>query len=343
MKFTAHILVVEDDAAIRNLFEKLLGYHHIQADIVGNAEKALALLDHCEFDLIVADIHLPGMDGLEMLRRIRKKSNHIDVILMSADVEVNKVLSAIKMGVYDYLLKPFESLNEVIQKIERALSKRRMVLENQRLLRYLTDANTQIEDMNRSLEAQVIKRTQQLEAANRRLQELSLTDEVTGLYNQRFLFRRLDEEFRRHQRYQHGLAVIMMDIDHFKIVNDTHDHLFGSQVLARVGTAIVESVRNTDFAIRYGGDEFAVIMPNTLMEGAELVSERIRRQVAATNFGEEGPACLITMSIGVAATDRNTAHNGRALLRAADKALYTAKSGGRNRVMAAAATLARAS
>lgn len=346
MSDAAKILIVEDDTVVGELFTLLLrDTPGREAVVVETAEEAVAKLPE-GFDLVITDKNLPGMSGLELLQKIKAVDPNLDVILMTAYADMKSMLAAMHDGVYDYLVKPFDSLDEVLSKIERALEKRRMRLENIRLIEHLTTANAQIEEMNRSLEQKVKERTQQLSEANERLQALTLTDDVTGLYNQRFLYKRLEEEFARERRYHEGLAVIMVDLDDFKRVNDSHDHLFGSRVLRRVGDVLRGAVRNTDFVIRYGGDEFVVILPHTTLRQATAVAQRIRTRLQETDVGDRADQAtsirpgeheydepfFCTASLGVACLGECAADSPRSLLRAADRALYEAKANGRNRV-----------
>ena len=338
------VLVVEDDPLVGALFEELLPEHDLVPVLVTSTEEALELMTTAQFDLVLADKNLPGRSGIDLLHEVRQLYPDVNVIIMTAYADMQSVLAAINEGAYDYLTKPFDSLEEVIAKVRRALDKRRMTLENRRLIEYLTVANEQIEEMNRELEQKVRERTAQLEEANRKLEALTLTDDVTGLFNQRFLFQRLEEEFLRERRYRDGLAVVMVDLDGFKRVNDEHDHLFGSRVLRRVGGILTSGVRGTDYVVRYGGDEFVVILPHTDLENAALVAERLRHRIQTTDTGDGadeqtagGPELYpapfwLTASVGVAALGQCTADSPKSLLRAADKALYAAKRDGRNRV-----------
>jgi len=332
LKLAPRILVIEDDPLVADLFRELLPAQSYLADVVGDAETGL---EHCarqHYDLVISDKNLPGLSGIDLLKRVKAIDSDIDVIIMTAYPDMQSVLAALEAGVYDYLAKPFESIDEVMAKIARALDKRRIVVENRRLVDYLTQANAQIEGMNRGLEAEVHKRTAELKEANARLEQLSLTDDVTGLYNQRFLYGRLGEELLRARRYGEDLSILMLDVDAFKNVNDSHDHQYGSLVLRQLGDVFRKTVRATDFVVRYGGDEFVVLMPRTRLADALHLGERLRAATEAATFGVEGDVCKVTISIGAAARRESASEDAATLLRAADKAMYQAKAGGRNRL-----------
>lgn len=333
MRFEPRVLVVEDDAHVGTLFGVLLKSQNINFDTVEAAEAAIEAMGKRPYDLFIVDKNLPGKSGLDFLRHVKDNSPDVDVILMTAYADMTSVLAALDAGVYDYLVKPFPSIDDVIKKVQRALEKRRILLENRHLVKYLTQANAQIEDMNRHLEAQVQERTQQLQDANGRLEQLTLTDDVTGLFNQRFLHTRLEQEFGRARRYNAGLAVMMLDLDNFKHVNDSHDHLFGSRVLRRIGEILRRGVRDTDMVIRYGGDEFVILLPHTSLGDAIMVGERLRGLVEVTDVGDEASGTWhATVSVGVASLDECEVTTARELLRSADQALYQAKADGRNRI-----------
>jgi diguanylate cyclase (GGDEF)-like protein len=164
---------------------------------------------------------------------------------------------------------------------------------------------------------------------------LSITDELTGLYNYRFLLQRLDEEIERAKRYNRSLSLLMIDTDDFKRFNDTYGHIAGDQALADVGTALRSAVREIDVVCRYGGEEFAVVLPETDAEGAFVVAEKVREAVAAHSFsdGQGNRGVRVTVSIGLA-TFPSAAADREELLRQADDALYQAKHLGRDRVRA---------
>ncbi|NTX12334.1 diguanylate cyclase [Myxococcus sp. CA056] len=163
------------------------------------------------------------------------------------------------------------------------------------------------------------------------LQRLSSTDGLTGVHNHRHFQERLREEFRRAQRYDDPLALILLDLDHFKQVNDRHGHTAGDGVLREVAAALQRSVRETDLVARYGGEEFAVLLPRTHLTGALSVAERVRRDLATLRVGPVG-ALLVTASLGVSSFPHRTVLSPEQLLLTADEALYRAKDEGRDRI-----------
>lgn len=171
----------------------------------------------------------------------------------------------------------------------------------------------------------------QLEFSNDKLQELSRTDRLTGLANRGYWEERLTEEFARHQRYGGRLALMMLDIDHFKRINDTYGHAVGDQAIKALAGVIKTHVRNADIAGRYGGEEFGVVLLDTAVEGARLLAERLREAVEAMRLDVLGTPVAFTISIGI--TDLSVPlGNHEQMIQQADRALYESKHGGRNRV-----------
>lgn len=189
-------------------------------------------------------------------------------------------------------------------------------------------------EANELLEHRVHERTEALQIANRKLEELSTSDQLTGLRNRRYLDRALQEECCRCQRYQHPLAVLLLDIDHFKRFNDEFGHDVGDECLRRVGAVLAMEMRTPiDHVARYGGEEFCVVMPETELEGARVVAERIRAAVEAMSFMVGDRVVPVTVSVGVASMVPPDEDYSREILKKADVMLYEAKAAGRNCVM----------
>lgn len=260
-------------------------------------------------DLVLLDMGLPDMEGLEVLRRIKALPSEvfIPVIIVSARIDHDTKRRGWAIGASDYLVKPYE---------------------DQELL-WRCDAMLHIKSLQ-----------DQLRATQQKLAEQSITDGLTGLKNRRHFDERLGEEFGRAQRYSDPVSLIMVDLDHFKRVNDQHGHQMGDQVLRGAAACIRASVRDPDICARYGGEEFAVILPKTNLSGALAVAERIWRELGGKVFRQEvagaGPAAPLelrmTASIGLAVYPSSEITSAALLVKHADEALYAAKASGRNTI-----------
>jgi two-component system cell cycle response regulator len=180
-----------------------------------------------------------------------------------------------------------------------------------------------------------IDRAYDLESAisdRERFQELARTDALTGCYNRRALFERLEREVDRVKRYDQGLALLLVDLDNFKDVNDARGHLAGDSVLRQVGDLLRREARSVDVVARYGGDEFVVVLPETTQEGAVIFAERLRAKIGDYDFAETGAPLYVTVSVGVAAASVERPDTAEGLIARADAAMYEAKGGGRNQV-----------
>lgn len=293
------IMVVDDDKDHLNFIKKTLEHEGYIVHTVDRGEKALQAIEETPPDLLILDVNMPGISGIETLNLLRQKLSYVAVIFVSANDKPEDVIRGLDAGADDYIRKPFD-IRELISRIK---------------------AKLRVKDLN-----------DLLMAANEKLKTLVEIDDLTGLYNMRSIYQRLEGEIVRSQRFKKRLAIVMMDMDHFKEVNDQHDHLFGSFVLSEVGKIIRANIRQVDFAARYGGDEFLIAITETSDEGAKLFADRLKEKIEQTVFKSGDDSVTLTSSLGVAITHPDVPTDARDLVRKADEYLYDAKKKGRNRV-----------
>jgi diguanylate cyclase (GGDEF)-like protein len=323
------VLIVDDDPAhLRHVREGLApqGYRFREAQ---DGAQALSSLREHRPDLILMDVEMPGLNGVEVCRIVKANSGEggfgfIPIILMTARQAAGKV-EGLELGADDYLVKPFDMLE---------LSARvKSMLRLKALQDALLDKNRELDLKNRELD----RANKELAQRREELLTLSRTDPLTGLCNRRYFEERLQEEFARTRRYGSSLSLMMLDIDHFKRVNDTFGHPFGDEVLRGVARTARAQLREVDLLARYGGEELCALLPETSPEEARRACERVRESIQALRFefvgtdgGRQEVRC--TASLGLASVPSPALANAEALLRAADESLYAAKEAGRNRV-----------
>jgi diguanylate cyclase (GGDEF)-like protein len=300
MEFTMKetILIIEDEADILALLSSLLeseGYHIITAC---NGRDGLDKFQEHSPDLILADVRMPIMDGIEVLREVKTMELDTEVIIMTGHSDEATAIDCLRLGAYDYFCKPLEDIDVLLTAVGRVLEKRDLELKNRLLVK--------------------------------QLEEMSIKDSLTGLYNYRYLQTCLDEELARSRRYGQQIFILMIDVDHFKEVNDTYGHLFGDHVLKKLGVLISNELRSGDRLFRYGGEEFLVIMNE--IKKAEVPKAICRQMSAIRNhtFTYEGQKARVTASMGGAFFPED-AESKMSLIKAADQALYRAKEAGRDR------------
>lgn len=300
------LLIIDDSATLRQQVVETLknaGIFKNFLEAVNGIDGFKMLIDH-DVDVVLCDLEMPGMDGMKFLdmRNAHGQVRDTPVIMLTGREGQDQKIRGLERGASDYVTKPFDP-GELIARVKVQLK-----------IKQLQD---------------------HLREQNKKLEELSNTDPLTQLANRRFLMQSLEKEFRRSVRRQEPLALIMADIDHFKRINDTCGHQQGDVVLKAVAEAIVDELREYDLASRFGGEEFALLLPGAQLAQATAAAERIRKRVANLKF--EG--CLkqlgLTISLGVAAGPRKDIREIDDLVRLSDDALYAAKREGRNRVVIA--------
>jgi two-component system, cell cycle response regulator len=291
------ILIVDDDLSILDTVHEFIQMSGYDACVAASAEEALGVLSATPIEVVITDIMLPGMDGLELTDRI-KRTWDIDVIVMTGYSTEYSYAEAISKGASDFVFKPVR-FEELLLRLKRVLKERRLTQERLHMME--------------------------------ELKKLSITDGLTQLYNSRYFYSQIKGEIERFKRYGHKLSMLLLDIDHFKDYNDTHGHLEGDKILVRIGRIIKSCLRKMDTAYRYGGEEFTIILPGTPGEEAKTVAERLRTAVAAEDFtGGDHPGSRITISIGV--TQYCHDEPVSSFVQRADQAMYQSKQSGRNKV-----------
>jgi two-component system, cell cycle response regulator len=299
------ILILDDDRSVRQLLGKMITDCGYEPLVASTWAEALRMYRESSPHLILLDVMMPGMDGYKVAKMFRDQGGaFVPIILLTALEDLESKRRGMAAGADDFLTKPVSQLELQIR------------LTSMLRIKVLTD---------------------QLAHANAQLAELAVTDPLTSLHNRRHLYQEMEREFARAQRYRRPLACFMLDIDHFKNVNDTYGHQVGDRVLVLVADVIRGSVRNTDIAGRFGGEEFMILAPETPAANALVLGERVRQKVAARTEAGQPDVPRVTISIGVATTEHPVASDANELVRLADEALYKAKEGGRDRVVAAGA------
>ncbi len=297
-----NILIVDDEIGVRDSMHEFIEMAGFRSTIASSAEEAIDLLKKNNIQVVITDIMLPGMGGLELTKLIKRKFS-TDVIVMTGYSGDYSYEEAINMGASDFVIKPVR-LEELLLRLKRVLKERELTQERVRMME--------------------------------KLQRLAITDGLTKLHNSRSFYSQLEVEVDRFNRYKHPLSLLLLDIDHFKEYNDNYGHLEGDKVLVRISQLIKACLRKLDTAYRYGGEEFTVILPETSGEEAVLVAERIRKTIQTEKFKPESAKELgITISIGVAqyAAEEQLS----TFIQRADKAMYHSKQQGRNRVTSVSA------
>ncbi|MDA8424255.1 MAG: sensor domain-containing diguanylate cyclase [Nitrospiraceae bacterium] len=207
-----------------------------------------------------------------------------------------------------------------------------VAIDNADLYKKLNELNLSLESKVKERTSELVRANERLSALNKELEEISITDSLTQVFNRQYFMDRIKQEVKRSHRYGTHVSLLMLDIDYFKKVNDTYGHQAGDSVLAGVAGLIKDGLRDTDLFARYGGEEFCLLAMAMDQAGAELLAERLRKKVESAEFVPGGNSLKVTVSIGVSAWMPEIKENFEELVRRADSALYSAKQEGRNRI-----------
>jgi diguanylate cyclase (GGDEF)-like protein len=288
------VLVIEDHPDQRELLMIVLQKEGYRVIAAANGVEALEKLEKEPAQIVLSDIMMPKMNGFELINRIRSNPafKNIYLILITARIQEGDRVRGLDLGADDYITKPF-SFSELLARVR----------VGSRLVQY-----------------------------QRHLEYQTLIDALTGLFNRRAFEKKIEEEFERAKRYRHPLSLLIVDIDNFKIINDTYGHHTGDNVLKKIAEALQEKTRRSDFACRYGGEEFVLILPETDLASALQAAKKMVGEIKGQTFGTLARPFSLTISIGVSSTSTKDYSEWQEMLQDADQALYLAKNKGKDRV-----------
>lgn len=288
------VLLVDDEPDIRRVVAAKLQAAGFAVETASDGPEACRKMAESPPHIVLLDVMMPGMSGLEVCRWVRSQPavQHAYIIFLTAKSQVNDRVNGLDAGGDDYVVKPFD-LNELLARVRAG--------------------------ERRSLKV-------------RALREQAVRDPLTELYGKQVFWAFLEKEFHRARRYGYALAVVVVDMDNLKAINDDHGHMAGDAAIRAVGRVMQSSRRGSDVAVRFGGDEFVLLLPQTDLAGAQVVAERVRLAVENANVDHAGNALSLTVSVGSACTDVCPAGTPEELFELADAACLDAKRAGRNRV-----------
>jgi len=306
---TGRILVVDDHEDNIELLRARLEAWGYQVEAARDGGEALKAVDRSPPDLILLDVMMPSVDGNEVARRVKHNPGlpFIPIIMQTALDSTESKVEGLEAGADDYITKPIE-FAELKARVRSMLRIKR-------------------------LQDELEERERQLLEVNEKLRHMSRTDGLTGLDNRRYIEQQLDMMFAHSERLGEPLGCVMCDLDRFKSVNDDYGHHAGDAVLKQFAAILKREAREIDRVGRYGGEEFVVLLPGTVLDAAVTFADRVRKQVENHTFTFDGGSLSRTASFGVSAWPHPRISTCEGIVRAADDALYVAKETGRNRVV----------
>ena len=291
----AQIMVVDDEKNIVEFITTALQNHGYKVTGCTDPEQAIETIKKVVYDLVITDLNMPKISGVEFVKRVKKISPKTDLVVMTGFPSVETAVECMKNGASDYLAKPLD-LEYLYIIVEKSLYKR-------------------------ALEKRAAEREY--------FEQISRVDGLTGLYNHKFFHELLNAEISRSDRYKYNFSLIMIDIDDFKEINDHCGHQSGDSILKEIASIFKSLARKTDSAVRYGGEEFAIILSQTAKEHGRVLADRIVKGVATTKFKDISHNKTVTVSAGLSGYP-DDARTPEFLIKKADEALYQAKNMGKN-------------
>lgn len=368
------ILIVDDEEENLDLLSSALRRGNLILK-AHTGEEALEIVKRDEVGLVITDQKMPGMTGIELLVVLQREYPDVGRILITGYGDLTTAVDAINRGqVHRFATKPWDATT-IRNMVAQELTRYDLVIGNKRLTQDLIVKNEELHRLNEEIAQQkaetekvaeeyrrqrelaiemsekfakanleLIKAQEEiklkntkLEAVNKKLEQLSITDGLTGFFNHRHMKQIVENEIGRARRYNLSLSVLMVDLDRFKEINDTHGHLFGDAVLRRSAEIIRRNIRETDFATRYGGDEFLIILPHTGLDRAKFLAKRIHADLKSHPFlPPNGEKFHQSASIGIGYYPHPQVEDSESLIKLVDEALYQAKEQGRDRIVVTA-------
>lgn len=293
------MLIIDDDPNICESLKDILSEEGYAITTAGNIAPAKERLAKEFYNIVLVDLKLPNGSGLDLLKELKAANSETAVIVFTGYASAENAIAALNAGAFSYLQKPL-NIDELKITIKKAIERQDLLLSNKDLLN--------------------------------RLKELSVKDPLTGLYNYRYLEERLSSEFKRAHRYVLPLSVIMIDIDYFKSINDIYGHQYGDLILKEFGQYLRDCSRTNDVVVRYGGEEFLALLPDTNKEGAFIFGSRLLEKLVEHVFDPKGQKIKLKVSMGLVSFPEDGVDTQMGLIDLADKTLRTAKETGGNRL-----------
>lgn len=332
-----HILIVDDNVDMLDTLEHLFTFYEFKVSRAVNGEKGIKIAEKQDPDLIILDALMPVMNGFDACKILKEniKTKDIPIVFLSANyVEEEHRIMGLELGADDYILKPFNA-KELVARVKSILHKKKLLEnlkhDNKLLLEEKTDAFKEIDKLR--------KKTNELASSQ-------ITDQLTGLYNNKIFKKRLNEEISRAKRYKSLLSIVIIDVDFFRTTNEIFGEQTGDYILMRIANVILNNTRNTDIVFRTGSNRYVIILPHTDDAGAYYEAERIRSAIDQTQFFDQDFYELkklspkrkqsyqrITVSAGLTEVDVSKLKKKDSPLEFAEKALEFAKSNGRNQTV----------
>jgi len=299
----ARVLIIEDKSFESEKFIETLKRDDDEIVAVRSGDQAMDMAQHNDFDIITVSLNLQNEDGLRLCSHLRsnERTRAVPILMVAEEADMKRIAQGLEIGAHDYILRPVDR-NELLARVRTQIRRKRY------------------QDRLRSNYEQSLS--------------LALTDSLTGLFNRRYLMVHLEKLLNKNKESNKSLCCLMMDIDHFKKINDTYGHQVGDDVLKVFAERVSQRLRSFDLVARLGGEEFVVVLPDISQDMAFQVAERLRKGICNTKFEVSGPHGPIDVSVSIGAAMITGSQNLKVedVLKLADDELYRAKEGGRNRV-----------